>query len=404
VAAGCGGDHRRPPAGPAATATPGAAAPPAPTPAGAPSLAVGITEFSAPLVAAPGTLPAVQPFARRRDQLAALHPAYFRLVVEWGKLQPSPSAPPNLAEPQAGCSRRIGPCAPYAGVRDQLRALASRQRGGGWQALVVITDTPAWAAAPPSGCRRGAVGTMGAPVRRAALPAYGRLVTDVLALARREGAELRYWSAWNEPNLALFLAPQRRACAADSPSVAAAAYVPLARALQRALAAAPGEQELALAELAGATRPTARRTTVGEFVGALPRDLVCSAAVWTQHAYVGGPDPVDALVRAVKARGCGELPPIWITETGVGAVDSTLAAARGITSALQGCRALHRRLVAWWRDPRVTAAFQYTFRSDPAFPTGLVSSNLAHARPTLREWQAWGARASPSDPPPEAAC
>jgi hypothetical protein len=292
-------------------------------------------------------------------------------------------------------------------VRDQLRALASRQRSGpgAWQALVVITDTPAWAAAPPSGCRRGAVGTVGAPVRPEALPAYEKMVIDVLAEARRIGADLRYWTPWNEPNLAYFLAPQRSTCQADAPSTAAAAYVPLARALQRALAAAPGEQELALAELAGIVKPTSRRTTVARFVAALPQDLVCAAAVWTQHAYVGGPDPVDELARAVRSRGCpGPLPPVWITETGVGAVDSALAAARGITSEQQGCRRLHDRLDAWWRDPRVTAAFQYTFREDNLFPTGLVSTDLTQARPTLSEWQAWGERASPSAPPPLDAC
>jgi hypothetical protein len=346
-------------------------------------------------------LPAPGPFARARDELASLRPAYFRLVLDWAKLQPSGTAPPNLAEPESGCARNGGPCAAYAGVRDQLRALASRQRQGGWQALVVVTDAPRWAAAPPSGCREGAVG---ATVRREALPAYERLVTGVLALARHEGAQLRWWSPWNEPNLAFFLAPQRTGCDPRAPSVAAHAYVPLARALQRALAAAPGEQDLALAELAGAVRPTARRTSIAEFVHDLPRDLVCDAAVWTVHGYVGGPDPVDALARATTARGCGRTPPIWITETGAGAVHSALAAAHGIAGEQQGCRLLHRRLVSWWRDPRVTAVFQYTFRSDPAFPTGLVTSDLAHARPALREWRAWGERPSPTAPPPKPAC
>jgi hypothetical protein len=348
-----------------------------------------------------------QPFARRRDQLAALHPTYYRLVLDWAKLQPSPDAPANLDEPQTGCMRDKPPCVPWTGVRDQLRALASRQRqgDGGWQALVVITDTPAWAAAPPSGCRAGAIGTVGAPVRADALGAYERLVADVIAAARAVGADLRYWTPWNEPNLAYFLAPQRSGCAAGAPSVAARAYVPVARALRHALAAAPGEQDLALAELAGVVEPTARRTTVGQFVAALPRDLACAAAVWTQHAYIGGADPVDALAAAVRRKRCGgALPPIWITETGVGAVDSTLAAARGITSEAQGCRRLHDRLAEWWRDPRVTAAFQYTFREDNLFPTGLVSTDLRRARPTLREWQAWGARRDPSAPPPKDAC
>jgi hypothetical protein len=332
-----------------------------------------------------------------------VHPSYYRLVLDWAKLQPSAAAPPNLDEPQTGCMRDKPPCAPWHGVRDQLRALASRQRQGGWQALVVITDTPAWAAAPPSGCRAGAIGTVGAPVRAAALPAYRALVTTVLAAARQAGAQLRWWTPWNEPNLAYFLAPQRSACDATAPARSPGAYVPLARALQRALAAAPGDQRLALAELAGVVQPTPRRTTVGEFIAALPRDLACGAAVWTQHAYIGGPDPVDAVAHALRRRGCARVPPIWITETGVGAVSSALAAARGIASEAQGCRLLHRRLVRWWRDRRVAAAFQYTFREDNLFPTGLVTADLKRARPALAEWQAWGAR-RPDARPPRSTC
>ena len=113
---------------------------------------------------------------------------------------------------------------------------------------------------------------------------------------------------------------------------------------------------------------------------------------------------MDALARALRRRRCAGEAPLWITETGVGAVSSALAAARGIADAREGCRLLHARLVAWWRDPRVAAAFQYTFREDDVFPTGLVTTDLRRPRPTLREWQAWGARPSPSAPPPARAC
>jgi hypothetical protein len=33
-----------------------------------------------------------------------------------------------------------------------------------------------------------------------------------------------------------------------------------------------------------------------------------------------------------------------------------------------------------------------------------VSTDLTRGRPALAEWQAWGARADPADPPPGAAC
>jgi hypothetical protein len=225
----------------------------------------------------------------------------------------------------------------------------------------------------------------------------------VLEAARAAGAQLRWWSPWNEPNHGFFF-PQRTACDPSAPTRAVRAYVPLARTLQAALARDGGSHGLALGELAGVREPSARATGIGEFIAGLPRDLVCSAGVWTQHAYVGGRDPVDLVSRALRARGCAHVPPIWITETGVGGADSRLSIARGITSEAQGCRLLHARLVAWWRDPRVAAAFQYTLRDDPLFPTGLVSADLAHGRRSLAEWQAWGSRARPDDPPPRAAC
>jgi hypothetical protein len=398
--AACGGGSGAPRPRPAASPTPSATATATPS-AG---LAVGVTELSPLLVAAPTARDVPEPFAHWRDELGAIHPRYYRLALSWSSLQPDPAQPPNLDQAQTGCMRDKEPCSPWTGVRDQLRALASRQRQGGWDALVVITGTPAWAAAPQQGCLDGAVGTNGAPLKPEALPAYRALISDVLAAARSVGATLRYWSPWNEPNLSYFLAPQRAACDASSPSLAAATYTPVAEAMREALAAAPGDQQLVLGETAGATQGSAKRTSVGEFVAGLPRDLVCSAAAWAQHAYIGAPDPVGALARALDARGCPRVPPIWITETGVGAVDTDFALTRGIRSETEGCHRLHDALVRWWRDPRVSAAFQYTFREDNLFRVGLVSTDLTKARPVLREWQAWGQRPDPAAPPPADAC
>jgi hypothetical protein len=389
---GCGGGDgpRRPTPAPAPTAAP----------VREPALAVGITEPN------PGFFrTAADPaLSRWRDALVAIRPAHYRLVVDWARLQPAAGTPADLDLTEAGCARRAGPCVPWAGVRDQLRALAGRQRDGGWEALVVVTDTPAWAAAPGAACAEGGGGPRSAAVRADALPAYRALIDALLAAGRETGARLRWWSPWNEPNHPYF-APQRTACDASAPTRAVAAYVPLARTLQSALDAAPGDQGLALGELAGVRAPTARATGIGEFVAALPRDVVCAAGVWTQHAYIGGADPVGLVTAALRARSCpGGVPPIWITETGVGAPDSRLSIARGIPDEGAGCRALHARLVRWWRDPRVAAAFQYTLREDPLFPTGLVSADLAAGRQALAEWQAWGDRARPDDPPPAPAC
>ena len=155
-------------------------------------------------------------------------------------------------------------------------------------------------------------------------------------------------------------------------------------------------------------RPTGRRRLraagVAEMIDGLPRELVCAAPVWSQHAYIGGTDPVATVKAALASRRCPREHAIWITETGVGPAPGGLSLARGITSEKQGCRLLHRRLRQWYRDPRVTLAAQYTFREDDLFPTGLVTTDLARARPALREWQAWGRRADPAAPPPRSTC
>jgi hypothetical protein len=232
------------------------------------------------------------------------------------------------------------------------------------------------------------------------LRAYRDLILRALFVAQVEGASIRYVSPWNEPNHPYFLAPQRAACSPSSPSLAAPPYAALARAAQTALS---GDQELVLGETAGILEPTARATSVPEFIRALPRSLVCSTRVWSQHAYIGGTDPVAAVSAALDARGCRRRQAIWITETGVGPAPGGLSLARGITSERQGCRLLHRRLVDWYEDRRVTLAVQYTFREDNLFPTGLATADLKRARPALHEWQAWGSR-RPDAPPPKSTC
>jgi hypothetical protein len=174
----------------------------------------------------------------------------------------------------------------------------------------------------------------------------------------------------------------------------------LARAARQAITA---DQELVLGETAGILSPTSRATSVPELIRALPRSVLCAASVWSQHAYIGGTDPVAAVTAALDARHCPRRQAIWITETGVGPAPGGLSLARGITSERQGCDLLHRRLIGWYRDRRVTLAVQYTFREDPAFPTGLATADLERARPALKEWQAWGDRA-PTAPPPATTC
>ena len=60
----------------------------------------------------------------------------------------------------------------------------------------------------------------------------------------------------------------------------------------------------------------------------------------------------------------------------------------GAGSGAGGCRALDAALRAWAADPRVDAAFQYTFREDDAFQVGLADAELTHLRPAYAAWRA----------------
>jgi hypothetical protein len=363
-------------------------------------ISVGISEQNPNFVSPSQEIP--QPFARWRDALAKMHPELYRLVVYWPSIQPSADAPADLEAINGGCLRDKQPCAGFRGIRDQLRALAARQAEGGWEGFVVITGTPEWAARPPSGCERSRIGPTNRMPRSEALPAYAKLVRDILKAAEEEGATLRYWAPWNEPNHPYSSSPQRAApCGAAQPSVSAAPYIEVANTLEKALAKAPGDQGYVIGEVAVMVRRLAVTTTVDELLDAMPAKLLCGARAWTQHTYIGGEDVLDDVDARLKAKGCGDMA-IWMTETGAGAPRTATSRTGGRAAELRGCRAVHRILGTWYRDKRITAAVQYTLREDDVFPTGLVTTDLTRAYPALKEWQQWGLRARerPGDPPP----
>jgi hypothetical protein len=48
----------------------------------------------------------------------------------------------------------------------------------------------------------------------------------------------------------------------------------------------------------------------------------------------------------------------------------------------------------------VQAAFQYTFRDDPAYPVGLADATLSRLWPAYELWKAWGGERVPAGPAP----
>ncbi|HEV2753576.1 MAG TPA: hypothetical protein VGV36_07055, partial [Solirubrobacteraceae bacterium] len=174
-------------------------------------------------------------------------------------------------------------------------------------------------------------------------------------------------------------------------------------------AVGPGAR-LLLGEVAGYDAPRHAAAGAAEFAAALPRDVACASALWAQHAYVGSPsdreggaplagDPdragdlglLEDVLAALDAKGCPRRHAVWITETGVAGDERRT---------VEGCREMHTALSAWARHPRVDAAFQYTVREDPAFPTGLTDPGLGRPYPVLAAWRAWAVRpGGPSAPP-----
>ena len=315
-------------------------------------------------------------------EFARLAPQHYRLVVEWkNAVAADGTFDPTAA--QGGCLRDIPPCGGWSGIRAQMEAIAAAQAAnpGRYELMVVPMYTPVPFASPPSGCEKDGTEPFSRPP--ADLEAYRAMIRAVRAEADRAGVTIAQWSPWNEPNHPYFISPQRTACDPSAPSAAVGAYVGLARAMQEELQ--PGEQ-LVLGELAPTTREGPQSTRMTEFMDGLPDDLVCAADVVSVHKY-RPEDPVDALSEAIRRHGCDKS--IWITETGSKAHD---------------CVSERDDLVRWYSDPRVQAAFHYTFREDDLFPTGLVTTDLTAPLPSLAEWQAWGARPDPTDSPPPSTC
>ncbi|UUY03530.1 hypothetical protein LRS13_23145 [Svornostia abyssi] len=267
---------------------------PAPRPE-RPALQTGVLEGN-PHLLNPGAVPAE--FAPWRDRLAELRPRFVRVLVDWEKLQPVRDVPPRFDVPSDGCMRGAPPCAPHSGIRDVLRALAARRAAGedGWEPVVVIYGTPAWAARTPrTATPRGGECGLSSRAREPDPAAYAALVRALREEARADGVPLRWWAPWNEPNHPAFLAPQRARCDEDSTSTSAARYARIVDAFRAKQQ--PGERML-LGETAGYDAPRPSASSVTEFIDDLPRDTVCATPYWAQHVYVAQPGGTGSRKRA----------------------------------------------------------------------------------------------------------
>jgi hypothetical protein len=381
--------------------------------------ALGLTEDNADLLWNPSSpsRPGGDAFQPARELLTAIQPRYIRLLVDWAALQPQRARPANLGGPVDGCARAVGPCAPYAGIRGELAAIATQQRAAraagrdGFQVVLDVFGVPPWAALLPSGCELPGSQPFSRPVSPAGLTGYRSLIRTLIALGAEQGVALSWWSPWNEPNNPDFLSPQRSSCAVGAPSRAPAVYAQLAEAMAAELTAAGGTRHLLLGELAAYAADSVHRTSTSSFVAALPARVLCLGDVWTIHAYAAWgrarseEDPVTVLARALDARGaCAADAKIWVTEAGAGAPHPGSERRSGSAAAeTEGCEALGAQLERWSANSRVGAIFQYSFREDPAYPVGLVSADLRHTYPAYRLWLAYAQASAGHLPPPPSA-
>ena len=263
--------------------------------------------------------------------------------------------------------------------------------------LAVITGTPDWAARPASGCERSGTQPRSRAPKASAMGAYRKLVTDVAALGQEVGVELRYWSAWNEPNHPFFISPQRASCSTSAKSLAAVRYTEMVRNLKRALDDAPGDQEYVLGELAGLDESKTKSTSIREFLGDLPKSVVCGSTILSQHGYITGINPVgrrrqgrrDQAVQE-EARGVDDRDRRRRATRRRGQADDRAGRAQGLQAAPPPARPVVRRPARHRRLPVHASA-----RTTSSAP-GSITTDLTRAFPVLKEWQAWGGPRAPS--------
>ena len=203
--------------------------------------------------------------------------------------------PPTWTSRRPAACATIGPCLGWGGVREQLRALASRQREGGWKTLVVFTEHAGLGGEPAERVRAPAGRAALAPAaRRTRCPPTARWSATCSSAAGEEGAALTLLEPLERAQPPGVHQP---AAAGVRPGGAEHARPPPTRRSRgrcsRRWTTRPGDQQLVLGETAGLMKSTRYVTSVPDFIAGLPTRPVCRPPCGTQHAYIGGDDPVE---------------------------------------------------------------------------------------------------------------
>jgi Cellulase (glycosyl hydrolase family 5) len=326
---------------------------------------------------------------RARDASASL----LRTVVVWRDA--APKRPANPADP-------FDPAYQLDDVDDLVRSAQQR----GMELLVTIWGTPGWA--------NGGQTPNRPPHDPAALEQFAAALADRYSGRHSGYPAVRLFSAWNEPNLEQFLAPQFDSAGR---SVGPRLYAPIARAIYDGVKRGNPEALVAIGETSPRGHDVQRHGRVQDshsparfarLLSEAEKDVRFDA--WAQHPYPPRPQIApEAPVRWPRV-GVGNLErfgtaldewfgredtPIWITEY----AHETLPPERlGIDHALQAQYAEEALQLAA-QNPRLRMFVWFVFRDrlDGLWQSGLLQENST-PKPALASFAAAARRLDGRNP------
>ncbi len=297
--------------------------------------------------------------------------AVIRTIVVWQ--QTAPQRPTHPTDPFEASYRL-----------DDVDELARGAQERGIELLISIWGTPAWA--------NGGQGPNHSPTDAQELEAFSQALADRYSGRHPGYPTVRLFSAWNEPNLEQFLAPQFDA---DGESVAPALYAPIARAIYDGVKRGNAEATVAIGETSprghdvpsrGAVQDSHSPARFGRLLSEERPKVRFDA--WAQHPYPPRNNIApDSHVRWPRV-GLGNLErfgraidtwfgrlqtPLWVTEY----AHETLPG-NGIEPALQATFAVEALEVAV-RNSRVRLFLWFIFRDSSENPwrSGLLAEDGA---------------------------
>lgn len=308
--------------------------------------------------------------AQSLDVARAAHVTLVRTLVHWRQV--APVRPGDAADP-------FDPAYRFDDLDDLVRSAQQR----GIEVLMTIWGTPAWA--------NGGAGANVAPSDPGDLTRFSYALADRYSGRHAGFPFVRFFSVWNEPNRATFLAPQFDASGRPA---APAVYARLVRAAYSGVKAASPAALVAAGETAsrGHDRPLAGlqdSESPGQFVRLVAEaDPALPFDAWAHHPYppsdAAGPSlglaSVPALEQALDAAfGAGRS--VWLTEY---AQQTRPEKGTGITYSRQAAD-LDAAIRAAAADPRVAMFVWFVLRDRPQSPwrSGLLDGG-GRAKP------AWG--------------